>query len=180
MLSRILSACQPATKPCVQFVACGKHVSASEVTMSACEAAAAILGRSLLVDARIGSIGEDDREHPSSPVPDAFVSGLHHYHLAHSLAELRMVLGRDRRNLLNSIVDTFPFVAIDSGTPNSCPAASALAPMCNGAVLVVRAGRSDHAAIKDAALQITRAGGRIIGAVLDDAPARLPHWIRQP
>ena len=178
MLARILSACLPSTKPCVQFITCGENAIASSVALSACKAAATILGRSLLLNARMELDGQESASPSRVPVADAFVAGLYHHQLACSDADLGLMFGRERRILLDGVTNGFRFTAIDSGTPNAGPASAALAPMCNGTILVVQAGRSNQAAIKDAALQITRAGGRIIGSVLDEAPIRLPRWIR--
>ena len=177
-LSRILAATLAGAKPCVQFVSCsaGSGVSAA---VSISEAAANILGPTLLLDARMQDNGDVEASQRNEPVPDGFIPGLHHHHLAHDSCGLDMLFGRARRGAFTALIAPFRFVAIDSQSPKNGVAVTALAPMCTGTVLVVRAGRSSHADIKDAALHITRAGGRVIGSILDDAPAKLPGWIRR-
>ena len=179
ILSRIMTETSSPNKPCVQFVACGEHVRASTVAMAASQAAASILGRSLLLNARMEDDGQDDGSHQDGPVPDSFVPGLYHHHIARSAADLDLLFGRNRRGALTNMIAPFQFVAIDSRSPRAVPAGTALAAMCTGTVLVVRAGESSHSAIREAALHITRAGGRIIGSILDEAPATLPGWIRR-
>ena len=180
VLSCIITATSSSNKPCVQFVACGELVRASTVAMAAAQAAASILGRSLLLNARMEDDGQDDAAHHDGPVPDSFVPGLYHDFLAHRASDLDLLFGRGRRGALTNMIAPFQFVAIDSRSTRAVPAGTALAAMCTGTVLVVRAGQSSHSAIREAALHITRAGGRIIGSILDEAPARLPGWIRRP
>jgi hypothetical protein len=112
-------------------------------------------------------------------VPDAFVHGLYHYYLAQCDTDLELLFGRSRRGGLTDFIAPFQFVAIDSWPPDQGPACTALASKCSGTVLVVHAGESSRSVIREIALNVTHAGGRVIGVVLDQAPLKLPTWIRQ-
>ncbi len=114
---------------------------------------------------------EDSRE----PTPDSFVPGLYHYRLyRHNLP-----FAGEARAILANIIAPFRFAAIDCGAMYEDPAAAALAPLCFGTILVVRASASSHAAVRQTNLQIKQAGGNIIGAVLEDASPEMHRWIRK-
>ena len=178
LLARLLDVVSASTKPCIQFVACGNVVGASTVAMAASQAAASILGRSLLIDARLDCAADENIEAPQSvSLPDAFVQGLYHHRLTHCTSDISLLLGPNRQRLLATLIAPFQFIAIDARAPCEGPVGTALAAMCSATVLIVRAGESSHGAIKDAARHITRAGGKVIGSVLEDAPPNLPGWI---
>ena len=179
LLSRLLSACPATTKPCIQFVGCGSEISASAVTLAILQVAAAALGPSLLLNACIGVSPEIDESLPPDPVSDAFIAGLYHRRLVQDSAGFDLLFGRGRRSTLTQIIAPFHFIAVDSPAPHLGPATTALAPMCSGTVLVVRAGASRLAEIKEAALHITRAGGRVLGSVLDYAPVARSRWLER-
>ena len=180
LLSRILHVLSASTKPCIQFVACDKVISASAVAMAACQAAASVLGRSLLLDARMDYAAGGSLETPNcETLPDTFVQGLYHHRLTHRSSDLDLLFGPHRQSALTKLIAPFQFVAIDSVAPRGGPVSTALASMCSATILVVRAGESSHSVIKDAAVHITRAGGKVIGLVLEDAPSNLPVWIRR-
>ena len=148
--------------------------------MMICQAAAKALGRSLLLDAQLEQESSDASELTGcGPVPDAFVHELYHYRLANRASDLDLLFGRSRRGALMNMVAPYNFVAVSSRAPGAAPTSTALASMCTGTILVVRAGQSSQGSINEASLHIIRAGGRVIGTVLDEAPVRLPPWIRR-
>jgi hypothetical protein len=178
LLSRLLAPSSAGSTQCVQFVACGVQAQATGVALGAARTAASLLGRSLVINARLTLDADafpDGMAH--APVPDAFVPRLYHHRLAQRPGDIALLFGGARRSALTTLVSPFRFVAIDCPPPSAAPSASALAPFCVGAVLVVRAGFSTREAVKEAALHVTSAGGKIIGTVLDDAPADLPRWV---
>ena len=181
VLSRILDVTPASTKPCIQFVSCEQEINVIAVAVAVARAAAAILGRSLLLNAQMDKDGDNAGEPSrSEAVPDAFVHGLYHYQLAHRAVDLDLLFGRSRRGALTAYIEPFQFVAVYCCSPFASPTCTALATMCSGTVLIVRAGKSSRNLIKEVSLHITRAGGRVIGLVLDEAPEKLPAWIRHP
>lgn len=183
ILLRILDAVSASPKPCIQFLACDPEKSAFTVATATSRAATTLLGPSLILNVRIDNKSGDDIEPRScETVPDAFVHGLYHYDLAQRAAGLEPLSGRSQRigERLKSLIAPFKFVALNSCGPRMGPAYSALTAMCAGTVLVVRAGESSRSVINEAALQVARAGSRVIGSVLDEAPGTLPGWIRRP
>jgi hypothetical protein len=178
LLSRILALSSPGGTHCVQFVACGATGCATGVALAAARAGASILGRSLLINARLELDADNVPDGTGgAPVPDAFVPQLYHHRLARRPVDIALLFGGARRSALNTLITPFRFVAIDTPPPNAAPSASALAPLCIGSVLVVRAGVTTRAAIREVAQHLTGAGGKIIGTVLDHAPVNLPRWI---
>ena len=166
LLSHIVSRVPAESKPCIQFVACGDHAQTSSVAAATAKAAATRLGRTLLLaaspdDPTAGTSAENTQQ----PLPDSFTPGLHHYCLG---AQALWFTG-ETRSRLTSVISPFRFAAIDCCALSDDPSAAALAPLCCGTILVVRAGASSHAAIRQTSLHITRAGGSIIGSVLEDA-----------
>ncbi len=166
LLSQIISRVPAGSKPCIQFVACGHHAQTSSVAAATAKAAATRLGRTLLLavspDDPTGGISPVDAQ---QPLPDSFTAGLYHHYLD---AQALSFTG-ETRSRLTDIISPFRFAAIDCHALLDDPSAAALAPLCFGTILVVRAGSSSHAAIRQTSLHITRAGGKIIGSVLEDA-----------
>ncbi len=181
VLSRILDVTPASTKPCVQFVPCELEINVIAVAVAVARAATAILGRSLLLNAHMDKDGDNAGEPSTSEaLPDAFVHGLYHYRLAHRALDLDLLFGRGRRGALTAFIEPFQFVAINCCSPFASPTCTALATRCSGTVLIVRAGKSSRSLIKEVSLRITRAGGKVTGLVLDEAPEKLPAWIRHP
>jgi hypothetical protein len=176
LLGTILAHATGGETACVSFVACGPHARATRVALGTAMAASG-RGRALLLDARLSPGNAQGPSGPAAtPLPDAFTPRLFHHRLTEGCGGLALLFGASRRQALAALCAPFGFVAIDAPSPADAPAASALAPLCLGAVLVVRAGISTEASIRDAALRLQDAGARVLGAVLDQAPANLPVW----
>jgi hypothetical protein len=193
LLSRIMAEpFQNATAgetPCAQFVATDRAAAATAIAFGTAQAAASLLGRALLLDARLD---HDAQTRPSAaqsasnaahgqaagtPIPDAFVPRLYHRALSHRSADAAMLFGQSRRDVLRALAAPFRLVIIDAPSPACGPAATALAPFCQCSILVVGAGQSSRAAVRETASRIADAGGRVIGTVLAGAPAGLPAWV---
>ncbi len=176
LLSRILAVAAAEGVPCVQFLPCGGEAPATPIASGVARAAAALLGRALLLGARMDAPPHGGAA-DGAALPDAFVPRLYHLRLGQDPADGGVLFGRSRRELLVALAAPFRFVAVDGPAPGAGPSASALAPLCAGSVLVVQAGRTTRGAIAAASLQIRESGGRVLGVVLDDAPAGLPRWV---
>jgi uncharacterized protein Veg len=159
-------------KPRIQFMACGKAAATKSIALATATIATQV-GRSLLLDASFGRRRENSKAEVSNePVPDTFVPELYHY----VLEKNALSLIREGRALFWNIFLPFQFVAIDSGDAAENPTGMALAPLCSGTILVVRAAASPYAAVKHAHMQIVNSGGNVIGLILEHAPGKLPRW----
>ncbi len=146
--------------PLLQFVPCNAGVGAGPAAAGFARAAAALLGRSLFIDAQ--------RAANSGAVPDAYVRRLYHQCLA----------GPALCSLLSQSVDSagrpagaFSAIVINQMSSESGDGAYAAAPLCRGTVLVVRAGLTQLRQVRHAAQRIEAVGGVILGTVLIDAQA---------
>ncbi len=71
----------------------------------------------------------------------------------------------------------FDMVLLDSPAAAVAPEAAALARYCDGTILVVQAEATTAQAVQDLRRDIERAGGRIVGAVLNRERSHLPGWL---
>jgi hypothetical protein len=178
LLSRLVAAAPMTGTRCIQFIACGGERRAGSVAFSVAQAAAVILGRTLVLDARLDLAPSSmPASNAQGPVPDAFLPQLYHHRLAQRPGDMTLMFGGARLAALNALIAPFRFVAVDCPPPALGPATSAMAPLCLGSVLVVGAGAGTREAVREAALQVTSAGGKILGTVLDQAPGDLPAWV---
>ncbi len=159
MLWRIRRRIGEGAMPLLQFVPCDAHAGAGRVAAGCARAAAAMLGRTLLIDAR--------RAATADAVPDAYVSRLYHQCLA----------GPALCSLISQSIETggrpggtFSAIMIDQISPMAGDAACAMAPLCRGSVLVVRAGVTRLHDIRVVAQRLQAVGGLVLGTVLVDAP----------
>lgn len=182
LLSRLMALPSKAPTPCIMFIACDGSDGATAPAMGTAQAAASLLGRSLLLDARLNRIGPAQRARADTPhgtpIPDAFMPRLYHRALSHNASDIALLFGTARAEALAALASPFRFVAIEAPPPASGPAAAALAPCCGGVVLVVSAGRCCLNAVKSTAAQIIASGGHVVGSILSGAPADLPRWMR--
>ncbi len=182
LLSRLLAVPCHHAAPCVMFIACDGSDRASALAMGTAQAAASLLGRSLLLDAwltrRDGGPHAAAEQPHGTPIPDAFMPRLYHRQLTHQAADIALLFGSVRAEALSVLASPFRYVAIEAPPPGTGPAANALAPLCLGTVLVVTAGACGLDAIRKTSSQISDAGGRVVGSVLVDAPVGLPRWTR--
>ena len=146
LLSRILASSSTAGAQCVQFVACGARAQATGVALAAARTAASLIGRSLVINARLAWDADsfEDGKAGCADSGQPFVPRLYHQWLAQSPADLALLFGSARRAAFNAVISPFRFVAIDCPSPSLAPAASALAPFCLG-YGAGGAGRRKHA-----------------------------------
>lgn len=84
------------------------------------------------------------------------------------------LLGGDvMRAVLESVADEFDLVVLDTPPVLTNANALILATQTDGALLVVRAGRTDRDTAREAVQQLAAVGARVLGAVLNDPDATL-------
>jgi capsular exopolysaccharide synthesis family protein len=87
-----------------------------------------------------------------------------------------LLSGARMRSLLAELRTRCDLVVLDTPPVLAAADAAILSAVADGVVLVVRAGKTDRAAVQEAARQVAAAGGRLIGAVLNDpAGVTVPH-----
>ncbi len=167
LLWRVRATLAEATTAVVQFMPCSRYerdtVGSGAVALGFARAAAALWGRTLLVVA-----GDADA---AGILPDAFVPRLYHQSLG-AAALHSMLSGSGAPAGEGS--GMFRIVVIDQAASDGGDCAGIAAPLCNGTVLVVQAGRCDVASIRGAIGRVTASGGVVLGAVL----ASVPAWAR--
>ncbi len=85
--------------------------------------------------------------------------------------------GTETARLIEACSESFPLVVIDGGAMTAGSTVNALARHCDGIVLVARAGRTEAASLAIARVGVERAGGRVLGAVIDEDDATMPRFL---
>ncbi len=80
------------------------------------------------------------------------------------------------RRLLIGLGERYATVVLDCA-PATSPDTAALSRHCDGTVLVVRAGTTRVAAVDQARVAVERAGGHVVGVVLNRRRRALPPWL---
>lgn len=87
------------------------------------------------------------------------------------------LLGGERmRRVLEELRERYELVVLDTPPLVAGPDAAILGSICDGAVLVVRAGHTEREAGQQAVRQLNAVGARIVGAVLNDPDGELPKY----
>jgi capsular exopolysaccharide synthesis family protein len=87
------------------------------------------------------------------------------------------LLGGDRmRALLTELKDEFNLIILDTSPLLVAADAAALGTYSDGMLLVVRAGKTDKRAAQRVVQQLRTVGVRILGGVLNDPDAKVPHY----
>ncbi len=108
---------------------------------------------------------------------DAACEGLLRATLGRSAHPLMEIGSGPLRRLLNGLGERYATVVLDCA-PATSPDSAALSRHCDGTVLVVRAGTARVAAIDQARVAVERAGGHVVGVVLNRRRA-LPPWLER-
>jgi Mrp family chromosome partitioning ATPase len=179
LLARILARVGYEATPMVQFVPCAPGERAHGMALDIAIAAAKHLGRTLLINAvepqQAALVQTDDQGGGLPTIRDVFVPALHHMHLDASVLDRRG--GGDRmRALLSAAARSFRLIAMDCLAARENPNTLALASLCRGSVLVVRANYTQLADVRAAARDIEAAQGKLLGTVLTQVPDSLPTW----
>ena len=173
LLEQVMARSAGDRAPVVLLWACDGPTIALGQQLSA--AAAVLLGRTLLIE-----VGEHDGPwgFPSRIVAerDLAIPALHRAMLGGRLVE------RDQTEQpiaaeLEAISRAYRMVVIVCAAAGASVRSLALAPLCSGVVLVVRAGQTRMRDVDAATRAIAESGGRLLGLVLSDAPTQLPRWL---
>jgi hypothetical protein len=81
------------------------------------------------------------------------------------------------RELFDMIRKVFAFTLLDCGATADCPDGVGLARHCDGTVLVVRAGAVPSGTVQALRTSIERAGGQVVGVVLNRHRQHVPAWL---
>lgn len=83
----------------------------------------------------------------------------------------------DLGRLLDAARQVFPIIVLDCPPPSESPESLALARCCDGTVLVVGAGEASRSRVLQTRADIERAGGQVLGCVLNKARSYAPRWL---
>ena len=160
LLWRIRTRISVATPAVVQFSPCAVDGTSAGVAHAFARAAAAAIGRTLLINAREAAT--------PGQLPDAYIPRLYHQSISGD-----RLFGLLAPQPGGAIVagGMFNVIVLDQNSPLACGGACVTAPLCTGTILVVEAGATDLAAIRSAVGRIAALGGCVLGAVLAGAPS---------
>ncbi len=166
----------------VQFAGTDQHAStASVVSGFARTAARATTGPILYVDATGNGIwaGPDMlRGFRDGLTPAEIALPTHEPRIRWAATGRMLALaGEDASRLLDAIRQCFSLTVIDCGSMGSGTSAIPLARHCDGSVLVTEADKTRASAIGLSRTAIERAGGKLLGAVLNGGDSALPRWL---
>jgi protein-tyrosine kinase len=91
-------------------------------------------------------------------------------------AAAELLGGEPMQELLRNLKDQFDIVIIDSPPVLAAVDAAVLSARVDGAVFVVRAGKTPAAAARQALDQLVRVDARIVGVVLNDPDMQVPKY----
>lgn len=84
--------------------------------------------------------------------------------------------GARMRNTLQGLSQRFDLLILDSPPLHAAADAAIVGREVDGVLLVVRAGQTERGAAQQAVQQLVTVGARIVGAVLNDADAKVPQY----
>jgi hypothetical protein len=172
----------PGAPMIVQFTGTDQHAQTAQMVSGLARTASRVLPTPILyVDATGGGIWAG---------PDmlrAFRDGLSPSEIALPTREARIrwaatgrmlaLAGEDARRLTMAIRDCFALTLIDCGAMGSGTSTIPLARYCDVTVLVTEADKTRASAVGLARTAIERAGGTLLGAVLNGGGSTLPRWL---
>ncbi len=84
--------------------------------------------------------------------------------------------GEGARRTLGALTEAYDLVIVDTPPLLAASDAAILATIADGAVLVLKAGKTANAAAQQAVHQLTSVGARVVGAVLNDPDTTVPQY----
>lgn len=164
------------------FVAAGAGEGTSSLARGYAAAAQSEPGRPVLL-LRVGDEADLDRRDTRPGLVEALRAGgiaaaLIEHNSGPTTARLGAPANADElRSLFEALRQRFPTIVIDSPAVLAQPDALPLCRLVDGIVLVVQAEAARIEAVREARLQLERAGGTVIGSVLNRQRTTLPRWI---
>ena len=87
--------------------------------------------------------------------------------------------GTRMKQLLETLSESFDLLVLDSPPILLTPDSAVLGAVCDGVLLVLRAGTTQQQAAREALRQLATVEARVVGAVLNDPDAKVPAYDRQ-
>lgn len=87
-----------------------------------------------------------------------------------------MLGGQKMRTALQSLSEAFDLIILDTPPLLAASDGAILATLCDGVVVVLRAGATESEAAQQAMHQLHAVGARVVGAVLNDPDAKVPLY----
>ena len=81
--------------------------------------------------------------------------------------------------LLQRISGSYDLLVLDSPPVLLTPDSAVLGAVCDGVLLVLRAGRTQQQAAREALRQLAAVDAHVVGAVLNDPDSKVPLYDRQ-
>lgn len=89
------------------------------------------------------------------------------------------LLGSARmRTLLDTLAESYDTIILDTPPLLAASDAAIISRMSDGALVVVRAGRTERSALESAIQQLATVGARVLGTVLNDPDAEIPKYAK--
>lgn len=89
------------------------------------------------------------------------------------------LLGSARmRTLLDTLSESYDTIILDTPPLLAASDAAIISRLSDGALVVVRAGRTERSALESAIQQLVTVGARVLGTVLNDPDAEIPKYAR--
>jgi capsular exopolysaccharide synthesis family protein len=82
------------------------------------------------------------------------------------------------RSLLEKLGESYDILILDTPPLLAASDAAIMSRIVDGAIVVVRAGRTERYAVQTAVQQLSAVGARILGTVLNDPDAEVPKYAR--
>ena len=80
--------------------------------------------------------------------------------------------------LLDRLVESYDILILDTPPLLAASDAAIVSRIADGALVVVRAGRTERYAVQTAVQQLITVGARVLGTVLNDPDAEVPKYAR--
>jgi Mrp family chromosome partitioning ATPase len=80
--------------------------------------------------------------------------------------------------LLDKLSETYDLLILDTPPLLAASDAAIISRVVDGALVVVRAGRTEISALQTAVQQLATVGARVLGSVLNDPDAEVPKYAR--
>jgi capsular exopolysaccharide synthesis family protein len=81
-------------------------------------------------------------------------------------------------NLLDQLSESYDLLLIDTPPLLAASDAAIVSRIVDGALVVVRAGRTEKSALQTGVQQLATVGARVLGTVLNDPDAEVPKYAR--
>ncbi len=171
LLAEVLAQLHEVDRPILQFMPAGPTGPGTQMAHDFAAAAIGRFGRVLLLDNKVGCLSSQEVLPPrrgnqkarrSSVVPNTQIAGLYHGQLSETSIQS---IAADAKEF-----GQFRTIILQDAAPVTCPGSLDRSRHCHGTIVTVAAGKTRLPEVQATARQIARAGGKLLGVVLYDAP----------